>query len=119
MKAISKTEGWKLIREGKAGWYAANANPPIPHTTQIVVCAGGNFYLASIEEIKLEQVGPTFITGLDGSKIPKMIYNVSLEDGSELCNLLKKDFEAGRDIDVGASLWQTNNKTHLERKMPL
>lgn len=26
MKAISKIEGRKLIQEGRAGWYAANAN---------------------------------------------------------------------------------------------
>lgn len=104
MKAISKSEGHKLIQEGKAGWYAASANPPIPHPTQMVICAGGNFYLASTEEIKLEELGPTYITGLDGSKIPKMLYNVTLEDGSELCNLLKKDFEAGKDIDVGAGI---------------
>jgi len=104
MQAISKTEGQKLIQEGKAGWYAANANPPIPHDTQLVVCAGGNYYLASTEEIKLEELGPTYITGLDGSKIPKMVYNVQLEDGSELCNLLKKDFEGARDIDLGAGI---------------
>lgn len=103
MQAISKTEGWKLIQEGKAGWYAASANPPIPHPTQMVVCAGGNFYLASTDEIKVEEVGPTIIEH-EGIKFPKMVYSVSVENGSELCNLLKKDFEAGKDIDVGAGV---------------
>lgn len=46
----------------------------------MVVYAGGNFYLASAEE---------------------MMYSVTLEDGSELCDLLKKDVAAGKDIDVG------------------
>jgi hypothetical protein len=104
MQPISQFEAWKLIQEGNAGYYAITANPPIPHEHSMVVCSCGKFYLATTEEIKVQQVGPTHIIGLDGKRLPKMVFKVEIDDGSELCKLLKKEAEAAKDIDIGEGI---------------
>ena len=100
MKEITGQEARELIRDGKAGWYAVYANPPIVHDKQYVVTINFKHYLADIDEISVEEDG-LLMFGMFGKVKSKWIVEVH---NDELADMIRVDAERHPTMDVGADV---------------
>src|SRR4051812_24828064 len=62
MEAIDRDRAISLVQDGRAGFYASDANPPVYHSSKYVVKVLGRFFLLNTpNEIKLTPAGLTAI----------------------------------------------------------
>lgn len=100
MKEISLQEAQELIRNGQAGWYAYNANPPTLHPEQHVVTAKQRHFLVEQGEFSIKPGGATEING-----VPKALWIVSINDDLHpLIDLLQEEVAGAADINLGTDI---------------
>jgi len=95
MREISKQEADELIRNHRAGWWAINASPPVPHPQVVVVSIvhqDNKDYLCTIDEIKVEFVG------VGGILAGKVDFVVTINEKSPIYPLVKLDKEQASRI---------------------
>lgn len=84
MKRIERRVANRLVGTGAAGWYALDANPPIPHPTQTVVTVGESHYLCTPDEITVTPTDKIVLI----NNVPKQTFAVTIKDDSALARLL-------------------------------
>lgn len=92
---ITREEGERLVREKQAGWYAINANPPVPHPDQTVIYLGERTILAGKDEFSLKMGGTTVAFG-----VPKIAWLVECAD--EIGQLIMAESSEGIRLDQNA-----------------
>lgn len=99
MKQLSHDEVKTLVNSGLAGWYAVNANPPIPHKACYVVSLlDGRHFLVGPEVLSVE---PGAVTSVNG--VPKQVFAVKIDSDSEVGHLLMLDMTQKQKENVEES----------------